>query len=145
MKGVTELSQGCWFQRGECSPDRREEERTTLAMLYDEALRDIAWLKTPARPEGFGHAMQAYVVTVTEGAPKSRDAILEHLHSRGIGGRPGTHSVVGLRAYCEIFKTDPRSFPVATWMERNSLALPLHNNMNSNDAERVVHAIKELA
>jgi hypothetical protein len=44
-----------------------------------------------------------------------------------------------------VFKTDPRSFPVATWMERNSLALPLHNNMNSNDAERVVHAIKELA
>jgi perosamine synthetase len=120
-------------------------ERMTLAILYDEALRDISWLKTPARPEGFDHAMQAYVVTVEDGAPKSRDAILEHLHSRGIGGRPGTHSVVGLSAYREKFKTDPKNFPVASWIDRNSLALPLHNNMNSNDAERVVYAIKELA
>jgi perosamine synthetase len=119
-------------------------ERMALAALYDEALHDISWLKTPARPEGFDHAMQAYVVTVEDGAPKSRDAILEHLHSRGIGGRPGTHSVVGLSAYREKFKTDPEKFPVASWIDRNSLALPLHNNMNSNDAERVVYAIKEL-
>ena len=120
-------------------------ERKTLALQYDESLRNISWLKTPARPEGYEHAMQAYVVTVQDGAPKSRDAMLEYLHSRGIGARPGTHSVVGLSAYRERFKTDPRSFPVATWMDRNSLALPLHNNMNSNDVERVAAAIRELA
>jgi dTDP-4-amino-4,6-dideoxygalactose transaminase len=120
-------------------------ERKALALQYDESLRNISWLKTPARPEGYEHALQSYVVTVQDGSPKSRDAMLEYLHSRGIGARPGTHSVVGLSAYRERFKTDPRRFPVATWMDRNSLALPLHNNMNSNDAERVVYAIKELA
>jgi perosamine synthetase len=120
-------------------------ERKALALQYDESLRNISWLNTPTCPDGYGHALQAYVVTVQDGAPKSRDAMLEYLHSRGIGARPGTHSVVGLSAYRERFKTDPRSFPVATWMDCNSLALPLHNNMNSNDVERVAAAIRELA
>jgi dTDP-4-amino-4,6-dideoxygalactose transaminase len=69
--------------------------------------------------------------------------MLEYLYSRGIGAGRG-HIVVGLGAYRERFKTDPKSLPVATWMDRNSLALPLHNNMNSDDVERVAAAVREL-
>jgi dTDP-4-amino-4,6-dideoxygalactose transaminase len=125
--------------------DRFISERQALAYIYDRSLRQFNWLTPPLHPAGYGHAWQSYVVRVAEGAPVSRNAILAHLQSRDIAGRPGTHSVVGLEVYRRVFGTRPEDFPIATALQANTLALPLHNHMTSNDVERVVDAIGELA
>jgi dTDP-4-amino-4,6-dideoxygalactose transaminase len=80
-----------------------------------------------------------------ERAPANRNAILQHLQDRGIGGRPGTHSVVGLTAYRNEFSTNPADFPIATRAEAQSIALPLHNHMTEADVERVVAALESVA
>ena len=103
-------------------------------------------MKAPLRPADQGHALQAYVAMVDEArAPASRNDILGHLQTLGIGGRPGTHSVVGLEAYRKVYGTDPAAFPVATHIEASSIALPLHNHMTPADVERVVAALQSLA
>jgi perosamine synthetase len=121
-------------------------ERQHLADAYDAMLQKIEWATAPLRPAGYHHALQAYVVMVDETrAPAARNAILQHLQEKGIGGRPGTHSVVGLSAYRDRFGTDPAYFPVATRAEAQSIALPLHNHMTEIDVERVVSALETVA
>nr|WP_047579231.1 DegT/DnrJ/EryC1/StrS family aminotransferase [Methylobacterium sp. ZNC0032] len=125
--------------------DRFIAERSELAKLYDAGLQQFDWISAPLRPEGQVHALQAYVALVDEKrAPASRNEILAHLQASGIGGRPGTHSVVGLEAYRKTFGTDPADFPVATATEARSIALPLHNHMQASDVERVIAALAAL-
>ena len=124
--------------------DRLIAERRMLARDYDERLRRLPWITPPIRPQAHDHALQSYVALVDEAAPRNRNDILDHLQARGIGGRPGTHSVVGLAAYRERFSTDPAQFPVATRVEAQSIALPLHNHMRPDDIGRVVDALAEL-
>lgn len=125
--------------------DRFIAERNVLAARFDEQLRRIAWMTPPLRLQSYDHALQAYVVMVDEAtAPRSRNEILSHLQERGIAGRPGTHSVVGLAAYRERYGTDPAMFRVATRVEAQSIALPLHNHMGPGDVDRVVAALEEL-
>lgn len=125
--------------------DRFIAERQALAELYDARLQGLDWVRAPHRPADRGHALQAYVAIVDpDTAPASRNAILAELQARGIGGRPGTHSVVGLEAYREAFATDPADFPVATRIEAQSIALPLHNHMSETDIARVLDALEAL-
>lgn len=120
-------------------------ERRQLAERYDEQLQRIDWIRAPHRPADQGHALQAYVALVDPArAPATRNDILSHLQDRGIGGRPGTHSIVGLGAYRKAYATDPADFPVATAIEATSIALPLHNHMDAADVERVVLALEEI-
>lgn len=126
--------------------DRFIEERRVLAELYDARLQQFDWITAPSRPEGQTHALQAYVALVDERrAPASRNAILAHLQASGIGGRPGTHSIVGLEAYRRTFGTDPAGFPVSTMIEATSIALPLHNHMSETDVDRVIAALGSLS
>ena len=125
--------------------DRFIAERRALAYRYDDRLKGVSWVRPPLRPQAYDHALQAYVVRIDETkAPRSRNDVLAHLQERGIAGRPGTHSVVGLAAYRERFGTDPADFPVATRVEATSIALPLHSHMGAGDVDRVVSALEEL-
>jgi dTDP-4-amino-4,6-dideoxygalactose transaminase len=120
-------------------------ERSALAELYDVHLQKFDWITAPRRPKDQGHALQAYVAIVHERtAPASRNEILAHLQAQGIGGRPGTHSVVGLEAYRKAYRTDPKDFPVSTHVEAQSIALPLHNHMDRVDVERVTAALEAM-
>ena len=122
--------------------DRFIAERQRLAQQYDRELQRFDWISAPDRPDNQSHALQAYVAVVDESrSPKSRNALLAYLQEAGIGSRPGTHSVVGLEAYRREFGTRPEDFPVATRIEAQSIALPLHNHMNTSDVERVVAAL----
>jgi dTDP-4-amino-4,6-dideoxygalactose transaminase len=49
-----------------------------------------------------------------------------------------------LAAYRKHYKTDPANFPVATHVEQQSIALPLHSHMGPDDVDRVVSALEEL-
>lgn len=120
-------------------------ERGTLARRFDEKLSRLSWLTPPKRPQDCAHALQAYVVMIDEHeAPRSRNEILSRMEAKGIAGRPGTHSVVGLEAYRKRFGTSPQRFPGASRAERQSIALPLHNHMSEADVDRVVAALGEL-
>jgi perosamine synthetase len=48
-------------------------KREDQARRYDEALRDMPWLRAPAVPAGFTHAYQSYVAWFGEEACETRD------------------------------------------------------------------------
>ncbi len=118
------------------------EERARLADAYDQALGRVQWLSLPSRPKTSRHALQSYVLRVGAGSPISRDEMLARLHEAGVGARPGTHSVVGLSIYRKRFGTTPADFPGATALQQDTLAIPLHNHMTTDDVGRVADLIK---
>ncbi len=120
-------------------------ERERWSGFYDEAFADIPWIRPPARPEAGQHAWQAYVTYIDPAqAPKPRNEIMQILHENGIATRPGTHAVHMLGYYRDKYRFAPDDFPGARDCERNSMALPLHNQMTQEDYEFVVSAIRSL-
>ena len=109
-------------------------EREAWAQWYCEALADIAWLQMPTIPSGYAHAWQAFVTVVDEDtAPMPRNDIMEKLQEAGISTRPGTHAVTELGYYKDRLGLQTGQFAVASRLERQTLALPLHNRMSAED------------
>jgi len=109
-------------------------EREKWAQWYCESLADIAWLRMPTIPAGYTHAWQAFVTVVDEDtAPMARNDIMEKLQEAGISTRPGTHAVTELGYYKDRLGLQTGQFAVASRLERQTLALPLHNRMTAED------------
>lgn len=120
-------------------------ERDRWARWYMAQLADIAWLQMPLIPEGYGHAWQAFVTVVDEErAPMPRNDMMERLQDAGISTRPGTHAVTELGYYKESLGLQSQQFAVASRLERQSLALPLHNRMSEEDYAYIVDALHGL-
>jgi dTDP-4-amino-4,6-dideoxygalactose transaminase len=124
--------------------DRFIEERDRGAAWYAEALADLSWLRVPQVPRGYEHAWQAYVTVVDEDAPLPRNEIMQRLHDRGVATRPGTHAVTELGVYRRLLGLEPGSFPVAARLERQTMAIPLHNRMTEDDFAYVAECLHDL-
>lgn len=119
------------------------EERAHWANFYINALQEHNWLLPPTIPEGSEHSWQAFVCRVDpEKAPLPRNELMKQLFNQGISTRPGTHAVHNLGIYQKTLGTKPSDFPVADEMEKQTIALPLHNRMDAADYERVIAAIE---
>lgn len=126
--------------------DRFLEERGHWAGWYARELAAIEWLRTPYIPAGHDHAWQAYVTYVDpDKAPCSRNEIMDRLQQAGIATRPGTHAVHMLGYYRDRFGLKPDDFPAARDCDANTMAIPLHNRMTSDDYAYVVEALKSIA
>ena len=66
------------------------------------------------------------------------------LQERGISTRPGTHAVTELGYYCRNFDLMPGQFPTAARLQKQSMALPLHNRMTADDYAFVIDALHAL-
>jgi dTDP-4-amino-4,6-dideoxygalactose transaminase len=66
-------------------------------------------------------------------APMARNDIMEKLQEAGISTRPGTHAVTELGYYKDRLGLQTGQFAVASRLERQTLALPLHNRMTAED------------
>ena len=118
------------------------DERAQWAKWYSDELASLGWLRLPEEPEGGRHAWQAYVTVVDEDAPIARNDLMARLHELGVATRPGTHSVPSTGYYRRRLDVETDSYPVATRLQEQSMAIPLHNRMTHDDYEYVVSAIR---
>ncbi len=121
------------------------DERNHWAKWYHDKLADLRWLKLPHVPENSRHAWQAFVTIVDETiSPLPRNAIMEMLQKRGIGTRPGTHAVTDLGYYRDTHGIQAGEYPVASYLDQCSMAIPLHNRMSDADYQHVAQALHDL-
>ena len=120
-------------------------ERQQWADFYDEQLQELTWLRLPSRPTNSQHAWQSYVTSIDPGAaPRSRNEIMDALNERGIATRPGTHAVHMLAYYRKRFGYRASDYPGAQYANDQSMAIPLHNGMVSEDFHYVVNALTSI-
>ena len=119
--------------------------RRKFSSYYEKELNDLNWLQTPKINKGINHSWQAYVCLVNKKKSKyTRNKIIEKLSQKGIFCRPGTHAVHNLDYFAKKYSFKPSSFPNSDYADKNSIALPLHNNMKKKDFEKVIKEIKKL-
>jgi perosamine synthetase len=119
-------------------------ERNRWACWYAERLSDLPWLSPPLVADGYGHAWQAYVTRVEDGAPYERNEIMRRLQEVGVATRPGTHAVSELSFYRRSLGLEPGQFATAADLQERTMALPLHNRMTESDYEHVAEHLHRL-
>jgi dTDP-4-amino-4,6-dideoxygalactose transaminase len=120
------------------------EERRAGARRYDDLLERVPWVLRPHAPRGCFHTYQAYVVTLTDDAPVSRNDAMLELERRGIQTRPGTIAVHTTGYYREKYKLRPEDFPASWRAQERTITLPLFPGITEAQQSRVVAALESL-
>lgn len=128
-------------------------ERKRLAERYDEAFKDLKWLRIPWREKSFEHAYQSYpcLFGINPHAPNSvaiankfRNQWMDNLFKEGISTRPATHAVHMLTYYSKKYRLKPLDFPNAFAADQLSISFPLFNGMRDEEQNHVIDKILQL-
>jgi dTDP-4-amino-4,6-dideoxygalactose transaminase len=117
------------------------DRRCAIAARYDAGLAGLP-LNLPAHaPEGSTHAWHLYVVSVADGAPRTRDEVVEALTASGIG--TSLHFIpLHLQPYWrDTYHLAPEMFPVASELYDRTFSLPIYTRMTDADVDRVIEAL----
>jgi dTDP-4-amino-4,6-dideoxygalactose transaminase len=114
-------------------------QKRRLARVYNHALSQINGLVFPREHPEIEHTYQSYVIVLPEGS--NRDKIISNLKQKGIEATIGTYAIHMLAYYKDRYHYQDEDFPQARLMFEQSLTLPLHNQMNSADAEFVADTL----
>jgi dTDP-4-amino-4,6-dideoxygalactose transaminase len=138
---------------GSAQMDRSEDiiaERQRLAAVYDDAFAGLAWLQTPARPEGYTHGYQSYpclfkpepvTLAATPRINDARNAWMDQLQKAGVSTRPATHAVHMLTYYRDKYGLAPEQFPNAYAANHCSISLPLFHGMTGAEQQFVCETV----
>jgi len=133
-------------------------ERRNLAAIYDDAFKDVDWLRVPARIAGLEHGYQSYPCLFepsrTQAAVKSgkgaeikaineaRNAWMDSLQRAGVSTRPATHAVHMLTFYRDKYQLKPEDFPNAFAANDCSISLPLFHGMTDEEQQYVISVVR---
>ncbi|AJG20574.1 DegT/DnrJ/EryC1/StrS family aminotransferase [Cupriavidus basilensis] len=119
------------------------QRRAAIAARYDEALADLPLVLPPHAQTGDIHSWHLYVIQLAEGAPCSRDALIDHLFKQGIGC--SVHYIpLHLQPYWrDQYHLTPEMFPVSQRVYEHTLTLPLYTRMRDEDVERVIKSVRD--
>jgi perosamine synthetase len=120
--------------------DAMVARRRELAERYRLMLADVPGLRMVADPPWGTTNYQSCWVLLPEGAPVSRDALLERFARAGISPRRGI-----MAAHLEpAYAARPRvHLPVTERLTAESLILPLFHQMTESEQDRVVAVLRE--
>jgi dTDP-4-amino-4,6-dideoxygalactose transaminase len=119
-----------------------QARREQLALLYNQAFKDLPVITAPLAPAGDQHAWHLYVLRLAPHAPVSRDRFIELLYAAGIGC--SVHYIpLHLHPYWrDRYALTPAMFPHSQQAYEAMVSLPLYTAMTDSDAQRVVAAVR---
>jgi len=116
------------------------KKRIAVAKIYHELLSKVDFIH-PQRPvSGSRHTYQSYVCYVTK--PNLRDKIRNRLAKQNVETQIGTyalHCLPAFRKYRRKGKLENSEF-----LYKNSISLPLHEELSQDDQEFICKVIKNL-
>lgn len=118
------------------------KRRAAIAARYDQALADLPLVLPPQPAKGDIHSWHLYVIRLADGAPCTRDAMIDHLFTQGIGC--SVHYIpLHLQPYWrDTYNLTPEMFPVSQHVYEHTLTLPLYTRMRDEDVERVIQTVR---
>ncbi len=114
------------------------QKRRRLAASYTGQLSDVPEIKPLAVARGAEHVYHLFVVRV-----QNREKLMEKLKARGIGCSVYYATPVHLQPAYSFLRCPEGGFPVSEKAAREVLALPLHPQMDEEQVDEVVSALKE--
>jgi perosamine synthetase len=121
--------------------ERLVADRRATAHRYTTLLHGMNDLVLPVAGDVAGHTYQSYVIRITEGGRKRRNAIMTAFAIAEMQTRPGTHAVPRLGYYRDKYALNPADFPNAMMAEDTTITLPIVPFMKPGDQDRVVDVL----
>ncbi|GAA0450153.1 aminotransferase DegT [Paractinoplanes deccanensis] len=117
-------------------------DRRAKAARYQELLADIDGL-VPVRDPAYGQTnYQSFWVLINPSYGTSRDDVLAELARRGVSARRGIMAAHLEPAYEGV---EHAPLPVTERITRDSLILPLHHALTTDDQDHIVGVLRDLA
>lgn len=127
------------LRRAEALRARRER----AARRYLEQLRDDPYLMLPGFDPRNRHAWHLFVVRIRDGAPRSRDEVVQALAAQGIGTSVHFIPVHYHSAFRRLGRWREGDFPVAEAFFRGAISLPLYPDMTDAEVDTVCEALRD--
>ncbi len=120
--------------------DQYTEARNKVADLYNEQLKNIKGLQTPARAKNSTHVFHQYTLKINEG---KRDVLKKYLEDKGVPTM--IYYPIPLHLQKAYIKEGfgPGSFPLTESLSKEVLSLPIHTEMKEEQLNYIVNSIKE--
>ncbi len=115
-------------------------ERRKIAEKYNEAFRDIDYVRLPIEEEGYFSNYQSYSVYLKEDCPIGRNELMQKMLDDGISTRRGIMTSHRETAYKKDYANV--SLPVSEKAADQSIILPLYIPMKEEDIERVIERFR---
>lgn len=129
------------------------DERRMLAKTYNEAFKDIEFLRTPIEEtENYKNGFQSYPCLFqpfelnlknVKKINRLRNEWMNNLNQLGVSTRPATHAVHLLSYYREKYKIKAEDFPNAYIADQCSISLPLFHGMTRVEQDHVILSVKK--
>lgn len=119
--------------------------RNSAAKFYNAELSKINWLRIQAIREGNLSSYYAYIVELTSDAPMTRDELSSTMRQHGIGTSVLYHPVHLQPLYVKRFGFKNGLLPITERLGRQTIALPLDNNISVDEQKRVVETLKQVS
>jgi perosamine synthetase len=117
-------------------------KRERVAQMYSDRLQEMDGVSIPyIAPTTTRMSWFVYIVRL---APViDRDAVMQHLHERGIACRPYFTPIHLQPFFVERFGYRPGDFPVTEAVSRSTLALPFHGNLQEHEIDLVCDTLRK--
>ncbi|WP_250034269.1 DegT/DnrJ/EryC1/StrS family aminotransferase [Paractinoplanes maris] len=116
-------------------------QRRELAARYHELLAGVGGL-VPVRDPAYGQTNYQSFWVLLDGFPAARDEVLSELAAQGVSARRGIMAAHLEPAYADV---SPAPLPVTERLTRDSLILPLHHKLTTDDQEHIVAVLRRLS
>ena len=114
------------------------QQRIVHAARYDAALAELGdAVQVPRRRPGVKHVFHLYLVRV-----KERDALLAHLHRRGVEAKIHYPTPVHLQGAGKTLGYRAGDFPVAEADGARSITLPAHQHLSAADIDYTIDQVR---
>jgi UDP-2-acetamido-2-deoxy-ribo-hexuluronate aminotransferase len=120
--------------------DRYEASRNEAARFYDTALQPLDWLQIPQRLPQSSHVFHQYTLKLNQ--PVDRDALKNHLQQRGVPSMVYYPVPLHLQEAFRQPGLHEGAFPVAEQLCSQVLSLPIHTEMDEEQLNFIVDAVK---
>ena len=121
---------------------RFQQQRERLAMLYDEALRDLPLVRPAHAPAGDQHSWHLYPVRLADGVALGRDTLIERLYAQGIGVSVHYIPLHQQPYWRDRYALRAEHFPHSQHAYERLMSLPLYTRMTEADVARVAGALR---
>jgi perosamine synthetase len=117
------------------------EERRKVAMLYDEAFKDINCIRIPYEPEGTFSNYQSYSIYLKDSCPITRNDLMQQFLDAGISTRRGVMTTHRESAYS--FMARDLFLPISEDLHDRSIILPLYIPMDTTDIRKIISCFRK--
>ena len=120
--------------------DKHIKARQTTARFYGEHLKDLSGVEIPLRAEFCTHTFHQYTIQA-----EGRDELKMYLDAKGIPSMVYYPKALHLQNAYKSLGYKLGDFPIAERLTQNVLSLPMHTELDTEQKEYIVEAIKNFS